>query len=322
MRKALRFSLLILIFMSMAGIGAYVALTLIIKGEESVVVPQLTGKDVLYGLEILSDLGLNTRVKGRAYHDQVPKNHVIDQDPDAGTTIKRGRDVKIRVSSGPETVVMPNLTGLSLQQSRILLTQNGLCRGALATVSSSRNTMGQVMAQVPLPGATVSRQTCTDLLVSQGPSSLAFPMTDLTGLPLETAIRRLEQLQLTVGSIRMVHMAGEAPETIVEQRPLSGYRMTRGTRVDLSVNRTRTYSDSADRPIAGGVELYRFSIENGFLNKRVQVKLNTGQVSLSLFDEFVAPGQEIWLLIPKNGNPTVLVYVDGQLVETRFMNGR
>jgi len=47
--------------------------------------------------------------------------------------------------------------------------------------------------------------------------------------------------------------------------------------------------------------------------------MNLAQLSLTLFDDFMAPGQEIWLLIPKSGNPTILVYVDGQLIETRFL---
>ncbi|MEE4111394.1 MAG: PASTA domain-containing protein, partial [Desulfobacteraceae bacterium] len=198
-KKALRIVLLVALFMAMAGIGAYVSLTLIIKGEDTVIVPDLVGKDVLYGLEILSDLGLNTRVKGTVYHDQVPKNHVIDQDPDAGAAIKRGREVKIRVSRGPETLLMPNLAGLSLQQSRILLTENGLCQGVLSRMISPRFDPGQIMAQYPPTGRIVSRNTCADLLLSRGPSSPAFPMVDLTGLTPESAIRRLEQMQLTVG---------------------------------------------------------------------------------------------------------------------------
>lgn len=313
---------MVILFMAMAGIGAYVALTLIIKGEEPVVVPELAGKDVLYGLEILSDLGLNTRVKGTVYHDQVPKNHVIDQDPDAGATIKRGRDVKIRVSRGPETIPMPNLTGLSLQQGRILLTENGLCRGSVSTINSLQRTMGQVMAQHPPPGVMVARGTCADLLVSQGPSIPAFPMLDLSGLTLESAIRRLEQFQLMPGNIRVVHTMGTALETIVDQTPLAGHRVALGTRVDLTVNRAHTSPYGDDRNGSDGVELFRFTLENGFLKKRVQVKMNQRQISLSMFDDFVSPGQEIWLLIPKSGNPTVLVYVDGLLVKTRIMDGR
>ena len=305
--------------MAMAGIGAYVALTLIIKGEDTVVVPDLVGKDVLYGLQILSDLGLNTRVKGTAYHDQVPKNHVIDQDPDAGAAIKRGRDVKIRVSRGPETIFMPNLAGLSLQQSRILLTENGLCLGVLSGMISPRFDAGQVMAQYPSPGAIVSRHICADLLISRGPSSPVFPMVDLSGFVLESAIRRLEQMQLAVGSIQIVRRVGAPLETVVDQTPTAGYRVTPGNRVDLTVNRSNTGSHADDAENTDQVGLFRFSLEYGFLKKRVQVKMNLPHLSLSLFDDFLAPGQEIWLLVPKSGNPTILVYVDGQLVETRMM---
>lgn len=318
-KKALRIFLLVALFMAMAGIGTYVALTLIIKGEDTVIVPELVGKDVLYGLEILSDLGLNTRVKGTTYHDRVPKNHVIDQDPDAGTSIKRGRDVKIRVSRGPETIVMPNLEGLSLQQSRILLTENGLCQGTLARMAHPRNAAGQVIDQSPPPGAIVSRATCADLLISRGPCLRAFPMVDLSGVTLEMAIRRLEQIQLTAGTIRIVHTAGAPPGTIVDQMPPAGYRVFQGNRVNLTVNRSGAGPHAGGSENAGQVELIRFSLENGFLNKRVQVKISQRQMSFSLFDDFLAPGQEIWLLVPKNDNPTVLIYVDGQLVETRIM---
>jgi eukaryotic-like serine/threonine-protein kinase len=318
----MRLALLAALFMVMAGIGTYVALTLIIKGADTVVVPDLVGKDVLYSLEILSDLGLNTRVKGTAYHDQVPQNHVIDQDPDPGTAIKRGRDVRIRVSRGPQTIVMPNLTGLSRQQGEILLTENGLCRGAVAGMASFRHTAGQVIAQFPQTGTTVSRNTCIDLIISRGPPSRAFPMVDLSGVSLETAIHRLEQLQLTVGNIRSVHKVGALQETVLDQVPQAGYRVTPGGAVDLTVNRSGQRRHSGAPQTTNQVELFRFSLENGFLKKHVRVKMSQAQMSINLFDDFMAPGQEIWLLVPKSANPTVLVYVDGQLVDTRMMDAR
>jgi eukaryotic-like serine/threonine-protein kinase len=320
--KLLRVSLLMAIFMVMAGIGTYVTLTLIIKTEDTVIVPDLVGKDVLVGLELLSDLGLNTRVKGIQYNDQVPRYHVMEQDPEPGSAIKRGRDVKIRVSRGPETIVMPNLSGLSLQQSRILLTENGLHQGNVSRMFSTLNTFGQVMAHDPQPGAMVSRGTGVDLLISQGASPPAVAMADLGGFTLETAIRRLEQGQLDVGRIRSVHLNDAPLETVVDQTPLAGYRVSIGSRVDLTVNRSPSGPPTTSRVQVNQSELFRFVLENGFYNRRVQVKLNQPQTSISLFDDFMAPGQEIWLLIPKSGNPTVLVYVDGQLVDSRIMDGR
>lgn len=318
LRKVVRLALLIALFMAMAAAGAYLALTLVVKGEEPVVVPDLVGKDVLYSLEILSDLGLNTRVRGTVYHEQVPKNHVIDQDPEPGASIKRGRDVKIRVSRGPERIVMPNLTGLSLQQSRILLTENGLCQGSLATVASSRQNKGQVMAQHPLPGVTITRDDCADLLISGGPRSSSFPMPDLSGQPLEKTLRRLDTLQLNVGSIQSSFRPVLPLETIVEQTPSSGYRVASGSQADLTVNRRSVaWSDSDEEP-SDAMKLFRYTLENGFLNKRVTVMIGKPQGPICLFDDFVSPGQEIWLLIPKSDTSSVHVYVDGKLVKSPY----
>ncbi|WP_419663927.1 PASTA-domain protein [Desulfosarcina variabilis str. Montpellier] len=320
--RFLRGILLVVLFMGMAGIGTYLTLTLMIKSEDTVIVPNLVGKDVLVGLEMLSDLGLNTRVKGTRYDDQVPQHYVIEQSPEPGSAIKRGRDVKIQVSRGPESVVMPNLAGLSFQQSKIVLTENGLCQGVVSRMHSPLHPVGQVIAHFPPPSSMVSRKKCVDLLVSQESYPFSTAMTDLKGFTLEMAIRRLEQLQLNTGHIRSVINDEAPPETIVAQTPMAGYRVTVGSLVDLQVNRMPTSPTIGNPPSANGMGLYHFSLDNGFLNRRVQVKLNQALFSINLFDDFLRPGQEIWLLIPKSGNPTVLIYVDGQLVDSQIMDGR
>ena len=109
-----KIGLFVAIFMAAAGLGTYTAVHLLIHGENSVIVPDLQGKEVVYALEILSDLGLNTKVKGSRYSPAIPKNHIIAQAPDPGTEIKRGRDVRLVISKGPYAVVIPNLIGMDL----------------------------------------------------------------------------------------------------------------------------------------------------------------------------------------------------------------
>jgi hypothetical protein len=107
----------------------------------------------------------------------------------------------------------------------------------------------------------------------------------------------------------------------VDQTPPAGYRVSLGSRVDLTVNQSVSQQAPDQLHDENQVALFRFYLENGFLKKRVQVKLSLPQMTLTLFDDYVSPGHEIWLSVPKGGNPTVLVYVDGQLVESRMMNG-
>jgi serine/threonine-protein kinase len=71
--------------MAAAGSGAYFTVHMLIRSEDRVVVPDLVNKDVVYALEVLSDLGLNTKIKGTEFHRSVPKHSIINQSPDPGT---------------------------------------------------------------------------------------------------------------------------------------------------------------------------------------------------------------------------------------------
>ena len=82
--RALKIVALFFVFIFIVAGSAYLTLTLIIKSEDTVVVPDLIGKDVVYVLGLLTDLGLNTKVEGSEYSTKVPKNNVILQDPEPG----------------------------------------------------------------------------------------------------------------------------------------------------------------------------------------------------------------------------------------------
>ena len=127
--KLLKVFVIVILFIAAAGASAYLTLTLIIKSEETVVVPSLMEKDVVYALRMLSDLGLNTRIKASEYSDSIPVNYVIEQDPAPGSEIKKGRNVKLVISRGQLAVTTPELTGLSIHQALIVLEETGLCQG-------------------------------------------------------------------------------------------------------------------------------------------------------------------------------------------------
>ena len=101
--------LIVLVFTVIAGVSAYLTLTFFIKQEDTVVVPDLVGKDVVHVLFELTDLGLNTKVRGADYSADIPANHVIFQEPQPGDEIKKDRDVRIVISKGAKTVMYVQL---------------------------------------------------------------------------------------------------------------------------------------------------------------------------------------------------------------------
>lgn len=314
--RILKIAGLLVVFMLIMGTVAYLTLTLIIKSEDTVVVPDLIGKDVVYGLELLTDLGLNTKVEGSEYSAKVPKNNVIFQDPEPGSEIKKGRDVRIIISKGPESILMPNLKDISIQQARIILEENSLCLKEISHTYSNTIKKDTIIEQTPPGGAVITRDRCVNLLVSLGIRPRAYKMPDLKGLFLDRAIPLIESSDLVLGEITSNLYSDKPINTIVAQEPLSGHRVTEGSVVNLVINRKSVRKNGRSLTGSQGGRLFRYRIKNGFLKRHIRVILNSFGVSNHIIDDYMKPGEEIWLIIPNN-NATVFLYEDGELIKTQ-----
>jgi beta-lactam-binding protein with PASTA domain len=315
--RALKIAILLFVFILIVGASAYLTLTMIIKSEDTVIVPDLAGKNVVYALELLTDLGLNTKVEGSEYSTDMPKNNVIFQEPEPGSEIKKGRDVRVIISKGPKSILMPNLENLPVQQARIILEENSLCQGQISSIYSNRIKKDSVIAQVPTAGTMITRSECVNLLVSLGVRPQEYKMPDLKGRFLDSAIPLIENSNLILGKIKSVFYRDKPLNTIIAQEPLSGYFVTEGGVVDLVVNRKPGKKGHGYLAGSLGGSFFRYRVNDGFLKKHIRVVLNSFGVSNTIFDEFIQPGKEIWLIIPNNNNTTVFLYEDDKLIKTQ-----
>ena len=306
-----------LAFILVAGISAYLTLALIIKSEDTVIVPSLEGKDVVYALELLTELELNTKVKGSEYTADIPKNYVVFQEPQPGAEIKKGRDVKIILSKGPKTVSMPKLLDLSVQRANIILEEYGICQGELSRTYNKKVEKDHIIAQVPSQGTMISRGGCVDLLISMGVQSKAFKMPDLIGLTLEGALQSIEKVKLVIGEIKSSYHKNKPRDIIVKQAPTSGHRVIAASPVSLLINR-ESKKERPDRPYGQyAASLFSYRLDNGFLKRRIRVSLNSAGFTNDIFDDYVKAGEEIWLLIPRDSEATLFLYENDKLIKTQ-----
>jgi beta-lactam-binding protein with PASTA domain len=312
-----KISALGLAFILVAGISAYLTLTLIVKSEDTVIVPNLEGKDVVYALELLTELELNTKVRGSEYTNDLPKNYVIFQEPQAGAEIKKGRDVKIILSKGPKTLFMPDLSALSIQQANIVLEENGICQGELSRTYHDRIEKDHIIAQVPTQGTLISRGECVDVLVSMGARPKAFKMPELIGLTLEDALQSIEKSGLAIGEIKSAFQKNKLRNSVVNQSPAPGGRVIAMSPVSLLINREPQKERPGQSHGQTTGSLFSYRLDNGFLKRRIRVSLNSAGFTNDLFDEFVKAGEEIWLLIPRDQEATVFVYENDKLIKTQ-----
>ena len=315
--RVIKIAAIFFVFIFIVAGSAYLTLTLIIKSEDTVVVPDLIGKDVVYVLELLTDLGLNTKVEGSEYSNEVPKNNVILQDPEPGSEIKKERDVRIILSKGPKFILMPNLEGLSVQQARIILEENSLCLGKISSTYNSIIKKETVIAQAPTPETVTIRGECVDLLVSKGIRPRAYKMPDLRGVFLDRAILLVENKNLVLGAITSIFNEEKPLNTIVDQKPLSGHRIAEGSTVSLVVNRKPGVKEPGYLPESQEGSLFRYRLKDGFLKRHIRIVLNSFGVSNVLFESFMKPGEDLWLIIPRHDHATLFLYEDGELVKTQ-----
>jgi len=316
--KIAKISALILLFLVVAGVSAYLTLTLIIDREDAVIVPDLVGKDVVSALEILTDLQLNTKVNGSEYSLIFPKNQVIFQEPEAGAEIKKDRDVRIIISKGAESILMPNVVRLSERQARMIIEENDFLQGKLTRTYSAEVEKDRVIVQIPIPGTLTARGTPVDILVSSGPRPVKFLMPDLSGQSFDQAVLTIENTSLRVGTIRSRFDKKKSRNIILNQHPLAGYSVAKNNPVDLFINRQSPESETGSprRPLYGSLLLHR--IDSGFLKRRVRVELESTEATTDIFDDYIKPGDEIWVLVPRDHDAAVYIYEDENLVKTHL----
>lgn len=311
---------LFLAFGVTTALFTYLTLRFIIKSEDTVTTPDVVGKEVVSALKTLSDLELNTKVRHFEYSAATPANHVIFQEPEPGAILKKGRDVRLIISKGARTIPTPNLINLALRQALIILETNDLGAGVQAQTFHSEIEKDHVIAQTPFPNATIHRNAKVDLLISLGKRPRTYMMPNLRMRPVSGAVMAIEQINLRLGEIKLEKTPNAPPDVVIAQEPQAGHRIISSQVVDLVVNRSPSNTLIQDWRRPQGVALVRHRLANGFLNHRIRVRLNGFGAPIDVVDDFHRPGEEIWVLAPRNCNITVQLYEDENLIETRLID--
>ena len=147
-------------------VGAEVALK-VSAGVGEVDVPDVVGRTEAEAVRILSGAGLGSRTEVRA-DNNVEQGKVIIQNPPANSRLGRREVVTIIVSSGRDTIPLPNLVDQSESSAANQLGQLGLTV-AVERQFSADVPDGVVIATNPGAGASLRKGDTVVLIVSRGP---------------------------------------------------------------------------------------------------------------------------------------------------------
>ncbi|MBI2837910.1 MAG: PASTA domain-containing protein [Acidobacteria bacterium] len=233
--KLLRFLAWAVGLIVVAIFSGWFTMNALIKGEE-IKVPDLIGKTTDEAYKLLSDAGLYLTKAGEQPDDRVSPGRIISQDPSPGTTMKKNRKVRVVVSSGSETVTVPDLVEKSSRTAPIVLKEAGLQIGMTAQTSSERVATGEIVSQEPRGGTEELRDNTVNVLISTGPRATAYVMPDLIGKDVKQVAPILRHLGFQIGNIRSQNYPGLKPGVIIKQIPLAGYEIQKEKLISLEVS--------------------------------------------------------------------------------------
>lgn len=219
-----------------AVLSATVAFVLAVRTNE-VTVPDLAATSLEAAREQLLVQELQLIVEGNRFDDEVPPDFIATQAPDPGTTLKKGRSVRVWVSLGPSKTTVPRVEGETLQSAQLVLEQAGFSLGRVVEIHSDVYAPDTVIAQSPQAYEEVRDETEVSVLMSRGYVDDAFVMPDFIGHDYANLLDRLSRSVLKVSHVRQVDYPGVAKNVIVRQVPAPGSKVYKRDRIVLYVSR-------------------------------------------------------------------------------------
>jgi hypothetical protein len=137
-------------------------------GPQTVNVPNVVAQTQATAQSQITGAGLTVGAVTTQPSATAPVNTVLSQSPTGGTQVAAGSAVNLVVSSGPQTVGVPNLVGQTRSAAQTLITNAGLAVGAVTIQPSATAPINTVISQSPTGGSQVAAGSAVNLVVSSG----------------------------------------------------------------------------------------------------------------------------------------------------------
>jgi eukaryotic-like serine/threonine-protein kinase len=252
MKPLLRFAMLALVLVVVALVSALTAMRFAIHGQV-VEVPAMVGLTPSEAERSVAGLGLQIEVERQYYSPHIPEGRIMTQLPPPGTKVRRGWQVRVAQSLGPQRVVIPDVTKQSGRAAEWNIRRRGLEVASTAEMQLPGTPADQVLAQSPPANANQVAAPRTSLLMTVAADTPAYVMPSFVGQPLGSASRTLQDAGFKLGNVSMsppsasaaspstassVSAAPPQPSpasTIVVQTPPAGQKVLAGAMVNFEV---------------------------------------------------------------------------------------
>ncbi len=196
--------------------------------------PTVVGSDIDTARNALTALGLNVLVDFQE-SDTIASGIVMSADVQPGTKVLSGTNVNLMVSSGTDSVEMPDVTGKPISEAKLTLELSGFTVMA-EEASSDEVPQGYVISQNPDPGVMAAKGVAVTITVSVGPTDVKVKVPGIIGLEEADATVTLIENDLSIGHITYVPSDTYPEGTVCSQSIAEGSFVGQSTVVDFEVS--------------------------------------------------------------------------------------
>src|ERR1700733_6021356 len=258
MKAFFRFILLTLVLLAVALVSALTAMRFAIHGRE-VSVPNLVGKTPTEARRIADAAGFQMEVERQYYSPSIPEGRILSQLPAPGTQVRRGWQIRVADSLGPQRVEVPNVLGGRPRAAAINILRLGLDVGSVAQIEMRGPPPDQGLGQSPAPNASGIAAPKISLLTTEAALPQAFLMPNFTGQALGGVTLVLQDSGFRLGTVSITPSVASPPaptaespvgtpptaplpppeptpsSVIVSQNPAPGAKIVAGSAVNFEV---------------------------------------------------------------------------------------
>lgn len=215
------------------GLGAYT------RHGSSVPVPKLKGLVFEKAVNMLKTQDFRYKIDS-AYVLDKPPGTVIEQDPDAETSVKEGRTIYLTiVSRVAPNVKLPELENVTFREADALLSNYGLSIGDTSYTSDIARDV--VLAfkfarQTLKSGSVVPKGSKIDLVLGDGKGASEVDIPDLTNLDLDAAKFAIRGAGLSIGTISYEGSITDSLSLVVVSQSPSRSDSTAKTSIGSRIN--------------------------------------------------------------------------------------
>ncbi len=202
---------------------------------DGIEVPNLIGMTENDAQAAATAKGLGIKAVGEKASDQAVGT-IVEQDPAVGSMVEKNTTISYVKSSGPETLAVPEVAGLTLEEAQAALTSAGFTNITSQNESNETVPMGSVISITPAAGEQTVSSAAITLTVSTGPQSQEnITVLDYRGSAADFAQSDAESKGLMV-SLRYDTSDNVAQDEVMAQNPEPGSEVPAGTQIILTVN--------------------------------------------------------------------------------------